>query len=211
MDTLTISQQDFGKLSENLAIFFNVDKNQVKKILIDFITDKTPKTKSHPLKIIRSDGFYDHLRALPGGHGPWSGLAEYTPVTGPVSLVPEIVYFTIENDGTEEIDVKKLDLEHQKQIEEIKDFYKEAFYKYMPYDLCEDNIGMYKGYIVNRYDNFSVQPVRSFKIYRLPENIMQEYKTKSNSRLVEGFDVKNFECLGSFYWYEFENWNIHSF
>jgi hypothetical protein len=174
--------------------------------------------KQFELKMLWHIGFWDF---------PHDGLAEYN---------GEKVYFKIEN-HPDPIDEYGLGEEYTKEFLKIEYDYWEKLYKFLPEDFDTDDIGEYKEYTVSRYDTFVIRKKLSYKIYRMPLHILQQYEDQNKKfneaagyqnwhdpnmyklridavdeaywrkekEPIEGFDVNNFEYLGSFYWDEFEN------
>lgn len=174
-----------------------------------------PKFK---LKMLYHTGFWDY---------PQDGIAE---------LNGERVYFTVENAPDV---VNKYDLD-EKAIDEITKLecqYREKLYSFLPKDFDPEEIGIYKGYEIFSYDRFVVRKRLSYKVYRLPSNILEEYEVQTKEfneyvgyhtwhdpamykpytftgrcdefyhkkkKGIEGFNVDNFEYLGSFYDTDFQ-------
>ena len=158
---------------------------------------------------------------------PLDGLAEYG---------GEKVYFKVENSPENQINEYELSKEYRDQLNQIIYDYFTKLSHYLPDDFDDEDIGEYKEYTVSRYDKFIFKKKLSYKIYRMPLHILEQYEArqkefnenvgyhnhhdpltfkpyigctnddywKQKREPIEGFDVKNFEELGSFYWNEFE-------
>lgn len=173
--------------------------------------------KKYKVKMLWHMDFWDY---------PRDGLAE---ING------EKVYFKVENEP-DPINVYELPKEYQDQLHQVTYDYLTKLSQYLPDDFNDEDIGEYKEYTVYRYDKFVFKKKLSYKIYRMPSHILEQYEAvqkdfnenvgyhnhhdpltfkqyvscvnedywKKKKEPIEGFDVKNFECLGSFYWDEFE-------
>ena len=173
--------------------------------------------EKYKLKMLWHAGFYDY---------PQDGLALYN---------CEKVYFKVKN-SPDIVNKFELDQEDIDVLNKIELDCVEKMYNYFPDDYDPELIGEYKEYTISRYDKFVVKKKLSYKIYRMPPQVLAEFEAvnkefnenvgyhnhhdpsafkryvgcvnedywKKKREPIVGFDVNNFEYLGSFYWDEFE-------
>ena len=115
--------------------------------------------KKYELKMLWHMGFWDY---------PQDGLAEYK---------GEKVYFKVEN-APDPVNEYTLSKEYQDKLHQIEYDYYTKLGQYLPDDFNDEELGEYKEYTVSRYDQFVIKKKLSYKIYRMPAHILEQYEAQ---------------------------------